>query len=67
VTVWAPDALTADAVDDAIFILGPERGLALARELGTVGVVMVDAQNRLHVTPNLEGQLRVTRQPSNGI
>ena len=64
VTVWAPDALTADAVDDAIFILGPERGLALARELGSIGVVMVDAQNRVHVTPNLEGRVHITRAPT---
>lgn len=67
VTVWAPDALTADAIDDAIFILGPDRGLALARELGTVGVVMVDAENRVHVTPNLQERLHITRQPSEGI
>jgi thiamine biosynthesis lipoprotein ApbE len=66
VTVWAPDALTADAVDDAIFILGPERGLALARELGSIGVVIVDARNRVHVTPNLEGPLRLTRAPTDG-
>ncbi|HWZ93081.1 MAG TPA: FAD:protein FMN transferase, partial [Polyangiaceae bacterium] len=29
VTVWAEDATTADAVDDAVFILGPEGGLKL--------------------------------------
>lgn len=67
VTVWAPDALTADAVDDAIFILGPERGLALARELGSIGVVIVDAENRVHVTPNLEGRLWMTRPPSDAL
>jgi thiamine biosynthesis lipoprotein len=66
VTVWAPDALTADAIDDAIFILGPERGLALARQLPSIGVVMVDADNRVHVTPNLEPRLRITRVPSDG-
>lgn len=67
VTVWAPDALTADAIDDAIFILGPERGLALARELGSIGVVMIDAQNRVHITPNLEGRVRITRLPTDGL
>jgi thiamine biosynthesis lipoprotein len=66
VTVWAPDALTADAVDDAIFILGPERGLALARELPSVGVVMVDAANHVHVTENLKARLHVLRPPSEG-
>ncbi|MDW7711861.1 MAG: FAD:protein FMN transferase, partial [Deferrisomatales bacterium] len=29
VTVWAPDALTADALATAVFVLGPEEGLAL--------------------------------------
>ncbi|HEY6079734.1 MAG TPA: FAD:protein FMN transferase, partial [Polyangiaceae bacterium] len=33
VTVWAPDATTADGVDDAVFILGPERGLKLVESL----------------------------------
>ena len=26
VTIWAKDALTADAIDDAVFILGPKKG-----------------------------------------
>ena len=31
VTIWAKDAFTADAIDDAVFILGPEKGLAARR------------------------------------
>ena len=33
VTIWAKDAFTADAIDDAVFILGPEKGLALVESI----------------------------------
>jgi thiamine biosynthesis lipoprotein len=66
VTVWAADALTADAIDDAVFILGPVEGMRLAESLPDVGVVMVDAQNRVHVTRNLEGSLHLLRSPTDG-
>jgi thiamine biosynthesis lipoprotein len=46
VTVWAADALTADAVDDAVFILGPEKGLKLVESLPDVGAVVVDKDNK---------------------
>jgi hypothetical protein len=32
VTVIAPDAMTADALSTALFILGPQRGVALLRD-----------------------------------
>ena len=67
VTVWAKDAITADAVDDAVFILGPERGLALVERLDGVGVVIVDAQNKVHVSPRLEGKVKIIHEPTDGI
>lgn len=67
VTVWAPDAFTADAVDDAVFILGPERGLKLAESVAGVGVVIVDAQNRVHVSPRLTGKIKILRDPTAGL
>lgn len=67
VTVWAPDALTADAVDDAIFILGVEKGLALVESLPGVGAVIVDDENRVHVSHRLEGKVQILRQPTGGI
>jgi thiamine biosynthesis lipoprotein len=67
VTVWAEDATTADAIDDAVFILGPERGLKLADASPGVGVVIVDANNKVWVSPRLAGQVHVTRQPTDGI
>lgn len=67
VTVWAKDAVTADAIDDAVFILGPERGLALVERLDGVGVVIVDAANRVTISRRLEGKVKLTRAPTDGI
>jgi thiamine biosynthesis lipoprotein len=65
VTVWAPDALTADALDDAVFVLGPERGLALVESQPGVGAVIVDATGRVHVSERLRHRLTVLREPTN--
>ncbi len=67
VTVWAEDATTADAIDDAVFILGPEQGLKLAEATPGVGVVIVDKNNKVWVSPRLEGKVHVTRTPTDGI
>lgn len=67
VTVHAPDAMTADMIDDAVFILGPEKGLKLASSLPDVGVVIVDANNKVWVSPTLQGKVRLETQPSDGI
>ena len=67
VTVWAEDATTADAIDDAVFILGPERGLALAAATPGVGVVIVDKNNRVWVSPSLSGKVHLTAEPTDGI
>lgn len=67
VTVWAPDALTADTVDDAVFILGPEKGLALVESLDGVGAVIVDASNKVWVSKRLEGKWKQIGPPTDGI
>ena len=67
VTVWATDAITADMVDDAVFILGPERGLALAESIEGVGVVIVDAHNKVWTSARLAGKLTILKQPTDGI
>jgi FAD:protein FMN transferase len=66
VTVWAPDATTADALDDAVFVLGPEAGLALVERTPGVGAVVVDAENRLIVSKRLRGRLTVLQPPTDG-
>jgi thiamine biosynthesis lipoprotein len=67
VTVWAEDATTADAIDDAVFILGPQRGLELAEASPGLGVVIVDANNKVWVSPRLAGKVHLTHQPTDGI
>lgn len=67
VTIWAKDALTADAVDDGVFILGPERGLELVESLPDVGAVIVDKRNKVWISKRLAGRVRVLHAPSDGI
>ena len=56
--------LTADALDDAVFVLGPEKGLALIERTPGVGAVIVDAENRLIVSKRLKSLLTVLHPPT---
>jgi thiamine biosynthesis lipoprotein len=67
VTVWAGDALTADAIDDAVFILGVEEGMKLVESLEDCGAVVVDAKNKVWISKRLEGKVQVLRKPTDGI
>ncbi|HTJ81499.1 MAG TPA: FAD:protein FMN transferase [Polyangiaceae bacterium] len=64
VTVWAPNAFVADAIDDAVFILGPKDGAALAEKIDGVGVVVVDKDNKVTISKNLAGLVQKTREPT---
>jgi len=67
VTIWATSALVADEIDDAVFILGPKKGLELVESLDGVGAVIVDAKNNLWVSKRLQGKLEVVGAPSEGL
>ena len=64
VTIYAKTALQADAIDDAVFILGPVKGLALVDSLPDVGAVIVDAKNNLAISKSLLGKLQITAEPT---
>ncbi len=66
VTIWAKDAFTADAIDDAVFILGPEKGLKLVGSL-EAGAVIVDDHNKVWVSDRLKDKLHLLRPPTDGI
>jgi thiamine biosynthesis lipoprotein len=66
VTIWAPDATTADGLDDAVLIMGPEKGLALIESLPDVGAVIVDAKNHVHVSKRMEGAVKILHPPTDG-
>lgn len=67
VTIWAPNAFIADAIDDAVFILGPEKGLKLVESLDGVAAVVVDARNNVWVSKRLQGKLEIVGVPTDGI
>jgi thiamine biosynthesis lipoprotein len=64
VTVLAPTSFLADTLDTAIFVLGVEKGMRLAASVPGVEVVIVDAQNQVHMSPGLRGRLTLTRAPT---
>ncbi|MSP63596.1 MAG: FAD:protein FMN transferase [Myxococcales bacterium] len=66
VTIYAPDALTADGLDDAVLILGVEEGLKMIEALPGVGAVVVDRDNRVHMSKSLRGIVEITRPPTPG-
>lgn len=67
VTVMAPDATTADGLSTGVFILGATRGLELIERLEGVGAVIVDRENRVHVSKRLEGRVKILYQPTPGL
>jgi len=67
VSIWAPDAFTADAVDDSVFILGPRKGLRLVESIDDCGAVIVDAKNKVWVSKRLKDKLADLRPPTDGI
>lgn len=64
VTIWAPTALLADEIDDAVFILGPEKGLALVESIEDAGAVIVDAANRVWTSKRLTDQIQAVHPPT---
>jgi len=66
VTVVAPDATTADALSTAIFVLGPERGLALAEKKPGTDVLMVMKDQRTLATPTFPWCPESFRKTENG-
>lgn len=67
VTIYANDAYQADAIDDAVFILGPKKGLELVESIEGMGAVIVDDKNNLWVSNRLKGKIRLIRPPTSGL
>jgi len=56
-------AVLADALSTGVFVLGPEKGMALVERLPDVEGVIVAADNRLLVSSGLAGKLVVIAPP----
>ena len=64
VTIVANTAVLADALSTGVFVLGPEKGMALIERLPDVDGVVVSADNRLLVSSGLVGKLTVIAPPT---
>jgi thiamine biosynthesis lipoprotein len=67
VTIFAPNAFLADALDDSVFILGPKKGMELVESYPDCATLIVDAQNKVWISKSLEGKLQRTAAPTDGI
>lgn len=61
-TIIGKNSLEADILSTAVFILGPDQGLALIRRLGNLEAVAVTPDERIVSTGNLEDQLEIVRE-----
>jgi len=59
VTVIAPKGVSADAWATALFVLGPEAGMAVARRAG-IEALFIDPQLQVTMTPGFRRELTVT-------
>lgn len=57
VTVIAREGLMADGLDTGIFVLGPERGMALVERLPDVEAIIVDRDGRMLLSSGLRHRL----------
>lgn len=58
VTVIGKEGMVVDGLDTGIFVLGPERGMALVERLSGVEAVIIDDQGKMAVSSGLRSRLR---------
>jgi FAD:protein FMN transferase len=58
VTVVAKEGTMADGLDTGIFVLGPERGMALVERLPYVEAIIIDSEGKMTVSSGLRQRLR---------
>ncbi len=59
VTIIAKEGVMADGLDTGIFVMGPEKGMALIESLPGVEGVIVNAQGKVKVSSGLQSRLRL--------
>lgn len=64
VTVVTKEARWADGLSTGVFVLGPERGMALVERLPDVEAVIVTAENDVLVSTGLRGRVIMRRPPT---
>jgi thiamine biosynthesis lipoprotein len=64
VTILTNNATLSDGIDTGVFILGPEKGMALIERLPDVEGVIVTAKNEVLVSSGLKGKLLMLATPT---
>jgi thiamine biosynthesis lipoprotein len=64
VTIAAESPVLADAVAKGVFILGPEKGMALVERLPRLEAVIVTAKNEVLVSSGLKGRFVLIAPPT---
>jgi thiamine biosynthesis lipoprotein len=67
VTIVTARALLADALSTGVFVMGPEKGMALIERLDGVEGVIVTDTNTVLVSSGLKGRLMLVAAPTEGI
>lgn len=62
VSVIAKDGVWADGLDTGIFVMGPERGMALVERLEDVEAVIVDREGQVHISSGLMHRIRFSSE-----
>jgi len=58
VTIIGPDTMTTDALSTAIFVLGPQKGLELAKSLPGIEVLIVDSSGAVSSSGGMDIKLK---------
>lgn len=64
---WAKDATIADGLDDAVRIMGPEKGLPILRDYPDEGAAVMDATGQVHTSPQFFPLYSVIQSPLPGV
>ncbi len=64
VTVIAKDGVMADGLDTGIFVMGPEKGMALIESLSDVEGVIVDQHGKIYISSGLQSRLMLIPEAS---
>lgn len=60
VTVMAPDGVFADSFSTAVFVLGPDKGMGVLKQMGFEGLI-IDRNGGIHATPAMKGGIEPQR------
>ena len=64
VTVVTQDGLSGDAYATAVFVLGPEKGMAFVEAQAGVEAIIITADNTITLSSGLKNRVRILREPS---